>query len=99
MSVSLVNERWFRLPNVIDNYNRESLDIKIDTSLLTLRVIRVLDRLMECRGNPESIHIVNGPEFIIEKLKVWCKVRDIHLFFIEPGKPVQNVFIEWKMVQ
>jgi putative transposase len=54
----------------MDDYNRKSLAIEVDTSLLTQRVIRVLDRLVACRGKPESIRMDNGPEFISEKLKV-----------------------------
>jgi putative transposase len=71
MSDSLVDGRRFRLLNVMDDYNRESLAIEVDTSLPTLRVIRVLERLVENRGTPESIRMDNGPEFISEKLKVW----------------------------
>ncbi len=96
MSDSLVDGRRFRLLNVMDDYNRESLAIEVDTSLTTLRVIRVLERLVENRGTPESIRMDNGPEFISEKLKVWCEERGIRLLFIQPGKPVQNAFIERK---
>lgn len=96
MSDSLVDGRRFRLLNVMDDYNRESLAIEVDTSLPTLRVIRVLERLVEHRGTPESIRMDNGPEFISEKLKVWCEERGIRLLFIQPGKPVQNAFIERK---
>jgi putative transposase len=93
MSDSLVDGRRFRLLNVMDDYNRESLAIEVDTSLPTQRVIRVLERLVEYRGKPESIRMDNGPEFISEKLKVWCEERGIRLLFIQPGKPVQNAFI------
>jgi len=96
MSDSLVDGRRFRLLNVMDDYNRESLAIEVDTSLPTLRVIRVLERLVVHRGKPESIRMDNGPEFISEKLKVWCEERCIRLLFIQPGKPVQNAFIERK---
>ena len=96
MSDSLVDGRRFRLLNVMDDYNRESLAIEVDTSLPTLRVIRVLERLVENRGTPESIRMDNGPEFISEKLKVWCEERGFRLLFIQPGKPVQNAFIERK---
>jgi putative transposase len=96
MSDSWVDDRRFRLLNVMDDYNRESLAIEVDTSLPTLRVIRVLERLVVHRGKPESIRMDNGPELISEKLKVWCEERGIRLLFIQPGKPVQNAFIERK---
>lgn len=94
MSDSLVDGRRFRLLNIIDDYNRESLWIEIDTSLPSLRVIRVLERLIEMRGNPRRIRVDNGPEFISDKLQLWCEERNIQLQFIQPGKPVQNAFIE-----
>jgi putative transposase len=64
MSDSLVDGRRFRLLNIIDDYNRESLWIEVDTSLPSLRVIRVLERLLEMRGKPLRIRVDNGPEFV-----------------------------------
>jgi putative transposase len=96
MTDSLVDGRRFRMLNIMDDYNRESLAVEVDTSLPSLRVIRVLERLLEFRGKPESIRVDNGPEFISDKLKLWCEDRNIHLQFIQPGKPVQNAFIERK---
>ena len=94
MSDSLVDGRRFRLLNIIDDYNRESLWIEIDTSLPALRVIRVLERLLELRGKPGRIRVDNGPEFISDRLEHWCEERQILLQFIQPGKPTQNGFIE-----
>jgi putative transposase len=83
----------FRLLNIIDDYNRESLWIEVDTSLPSLRVIRVLERLVQMRGKPLRIRVDNGPEFLSDKL-LWCEERNIQLQFIQPGKPVQYAFIE-----
>lgn len=96
MTDSLVDGRRFRLLNVMDDYNRESLAVEVDTSLPALRVIRVLERLMDFRGKPDVIRVDNGPEFISDKLKMWCDERNIRLLYIQPGKPVQNAFIERK---
>lgn len=98
MSDSLENGRRFRLFNVIDDYNRESLAIEVDTSLPSLRIIRVLEKLIKDRGKPATIRCDNGPEFISYKLAEWCNQEDnqITLQFIEPGKPMQNAFIERK---
>ena len=96
MTDSLVDGRRFRLLNIMDDYNRESLAVEVDTSLPAARVIRVLERLVEFRGAPQSIRVDNGPEFISERLHGWCESRGIHLQFIQPGKPMQNAFIERK---
>jgi putative transposase len=94
MCDSLVDGRRFRLLNIIDDYNRESLCTEVDTSLPSLRVIRVLQRVIESRGKPKTIRVDNGPEFVSDKLQLWCDEQQIHLQFIQPGKPVQNAFVE-----
>ena len=96
MCDSLVDGRKFRLLNVMDDFNRESLAIEADTSLPSLRVIRVLERLIEHKGKPENIRCDNGPEFISHKLQQWCGQHKITLQFIQPGKPMQNAYIERK---
>ena len=94
MCDSLTDGRRFRLLNIIDDHNRESLAIEIDTSLPALRVIRTLQRLIELRTKPQSIRLDNGPEFISNKLQQWCDDQQTRLQFIQSGKPVQNAFIE-----
>lgn len=96
MSDSLTDSRKFRLLNVMDDFNRESLAVEADTSLPSLRVIRVLDRLVMQRGKPANIRCDNGPEFISHKLEDWCNSNHITLQFIQPGKPTQNAYIERK---
>jgi putative transposase len=94
LSDNLVDGRGFRILNVIDDYNRESLAIEIDTSLPSQRVIRVLERLIEMREKPGRIRVDNGPEFISGRLASFCEQNGITLKFIQPGKPVQNAFVE-----
>lgn len=98
MTDRLTDGRKFRLLNIIDDFNRESLAIEVNTSLPSLRVIRVLERLVSQRGKPANIRCDNGPEFISHKLEEWCndKTRQITLQFIQPGKPMQNAYIERK---
>jgi putative transposase len=96
MSDSLVDGRRFRLFNVIDDFNRESLAIEVDTSLPSLRVIRVLNRIIQQRGKPANLRSDNGPEFISHHLQQWCMDNTITLQYIQPGKPTQNAYIERK---
>jgi hypothetical protein len=49
--------RAFRLLNVLDDFNREGLDIEVDFSLPAERVIRSLSRIIEWRGKSETIRV------------------------------------------
>ena len=94
MRDSLWDGRSFRMLNVIDDYNRQLLWIETDTSLPDLRVLRVLKQLAESRGLPQMIRVDNGPEYVSRKLYLWCKDNNLTLAFIQPGKPMQNGYIE-----
>ena len=94
MADRLEDGRAFRLLNVLDDFNREGLGIEIDFSLPADRVIRSLDRIMEWRGQPGSIRVDNGPEYVSGKLLAWAGKRGISIQYIQPGKPQQNAYIE-----
>ena len=86
--------RRFRALTIIDCHSRECLALEVDTSLSGERVVRVLERLRETRGLPEVIQTDNGPEFTGHHLDAWAYRHRVRLFFIEPGKPVQNAHVE-----
>jgi putative transposase len=91
---SLASGRKFRTLNLMDGYTREALWIEVDNSLPGLRVVRVLERVAQERGLPEAIQVDNGPEFISRVVDQWAYANGVALHFIDPGKPVQNAFIE-----
>ena len=96
MRDSLFHGKPFRAFNVIDDFNREALNITLARSITSERVIRELEQLISWRGKPQSIRVDNGPEFIAQVLKDWCSHEDrgIDLVFIQKGKPSQNGYIE-----
>ena len=53
-----------------------------------------MDKLIDYRGKPEWIRVDNGPEFTSIHFQDWCEQNDIKIRYIQPGKPVQNSFIE-----
>jgi putative transposase len=91
---SLASGRKFRTLNLMDGCTREALCIEVDTSLPGLRVVQVLERVGQERGLPETIQVDNGPEFISRVVDQWAYAHGVALHFIDPGKPVQNAFIE-----
>lgn len=94
VSDGLGDGRKFRSLNIVDDFNRECLAAEVDTSITGARVVRVMERLREQRGLPQILVTDNGPEFAGQALDVWAYERGVKLHFIEPGKPVQNAFIE-----
>ena len=70
------------------------MNITIDTSLPSARVVSEFEQLIDWRGKPEKIRVDNGPNFIAEKLKDCCNKNEIALHYIQPGKPMQNSLVE-----
>lgn len=94
MADSLMNGRRFRVLNIIDDYNREILRIEPYFSITSARVISIIERLIIENRKPLAIRVDNGPEFIAEVLRRWCDDNHIDLKFIQPGRPMQNGFVE-----
>jgi len=90
----LANGRMVRILSVVDAFTRECLALEADTSLGSGRVTRVLDRLIEERGQPESVRSDNGPEFTSRRMLGWAEERKISLVHIQPGRPMQNGHVE-----
>jgi transposase InsO family protein len=57
--------------------------------------VSVLERIVERRGRaPKLIRCDNGPEFISQSLRDWCRFAGTNTGYIEPGAPWQNPFVE-----
>ncbi len=94
MSDSMTGNRKFRTFNVIDDCSREALAIEVDTSISAKRVIRTLNRIIETNGKPATIRVDNGPEFTSKDFELWAKDKGISIQYIQPGRPMQNGYIE-----
>lgn len=94
MSDSLSDGRRFRVLTVVDDFTRECVATLVDTGITGERVIRTLEWLKETRGLPGMLVMDNGPEFTSKAMLAWSKPAGVKLHFIDPGKPVQNAFIE-----
>jgi putative transposase len=86
--------RKFRVLSVIDVYTRECLALEVETSFASRRVTRELDRIVAERGVPEALRCDNGPEFTSRHVLAWAIERKIELVHIEPGRPMQNGYVE-----
>lgn len=88
------NGRPFKLFNVIDEYTREVLAIKVARNLTSEHVQDVLSELFVERGVPDHVRSDNGPEFIATKLRLWFEKLELKPLFITPGSPWENGYIE-----
>lgn len=94
MSDSLCDGRRFRLLTVVDDFTRECVATVVDTGITGELVIRILEWLKETRELPGMLVMDNGPEFTSRAMLMWSKHAGVKLHFIDPGRPVQNAFIE-----
>ena len=79
---------------MVDIFTRECLWIEVGSSMSGRRVTEVLDFLIHLRGTPKVITTDNGSEFAGRTLDKWAYDHRVLLHFIDPGKPVQNAYIE-----
>ena len=90
----LVSGRRFRILAIYDDCTRECLATVADVSLSGHRVARELDLLIAVRGKPKSIISDNGTELTSNAIVSWTAHAGVDWHYIDPGKPVQNAFIE-----
>ncbi len=81
------DRRKFRMLNVIDEFTRECLAIRVARKLKTTDVIDVLSDLFIMRGVPGHIRSDNGPEFVAKAVREWITAVGAKCAFIEPGSP------------
>ena len=90
----LANGRRFRTANLKDDCTRECPAILVDFSLPGQRVVGMLEMVARERGYPDVLVVDNGPELRGRELDRWAYRHGVRLFFIDPGKPMQNGSIE-----
>lgn len=84
----------FRVLTVIDEVTRECLALEVDSSLTGRRVTAVLNRIALFRGLPKEILTDNGSEFTSNIMNAWAYDHKVEHIFTDPGKPMQNGYIE-----
>ena len=86
--------RIYRTLNIIDEFTREALMIRVDRKLNSTDVVDALTDLFILRGPPEFIRSDNGPEFIAKKVRSWIAAVGARTAFIAPGSPWENGYCE-----
>ena len=86
--------RRFRMLNVVDEFTRECLAIRVARKLKGADVIDVLSDLFVLRGAPTHVRSDNGPEFAPQAVQDWIKAVGAKTAYIEPGSPWENGYVE-----
>ena len=92
------NGRKLRMLNVIDEFTRECIAIRVDRKLKATDVIDVLSDLFILRGITghirSSFRRCYGPEFIAKALREWIAAVGAQTAYIMPGSPWENAYCE-----
>lgn len=94
VSDSLANGRRVKCLTVADDFTHECVDIGVDYGISGQYVTRLLDRAAAFRGYPCTVRTDNGPEFTSRAFMAWAQGHGIRHILIEPGRPMQNGYIE-----
>jgi transposase InsO family protein len=89
-----VDQRRLKLTNIVDEYTREALAMRVGRSCTADQLTAELDRLVAIYGAPSSLRCDNGPELIAWALRDWCRLSRVGISYIEPGSPWQNPYVE-----
>ncbi|WP_102882892.1 MULTISPECIES: IS3 family transposase [Rhodobacterales] len=84
----------FRTLNILDEYSRECLAIRVERKLNSTDVIDVLTDLFILRGAPSFVRSDNGPEFVAQAVRDWIAAVGAKTAYIEPGSPWENAYCE-----
>jgi putative transposase len=86
--------RKYRMLNLIDEFTRECLAIRINRKLKSADVIDVLADQFILRGVPDHIRSDNGAEFTAKAVQDWIAAVGAKTAYIEPGSPWENGYCE-----
>ncbi len=91
---TLFNGRRMRVLTSIDHHSRFSPGIFVRRSFRSPDLCKILSHLFETEGKPNALMTDNGTEFTAKEFKDWAKKNKIELFYIKPGRPVENGICE-----
>jgi len=94
VSDSLSTGRRIKCLTVADDFSHECVSIAVDWGISGQYVTRLLDQAAVFRGYPLAVRTDNGPEFTSRAFMGWASTHGIRHILIEPGRPMQNGYIE-----
>lgn len=88
------DQRRLKLLNVVDEFTREALAMRVGRSCDADTVVAVIETLVAQYGAPQHLRMDNGPELVAWALRDWCRLSGTGTIYIEPGSPWENPYVE-----
>lgn len=76
---------------IVDDISKKSPGILVEYSIPSVKLIAFFESLPKL---PKRLRCDNGPEMTSQEFMRWADRRGIVIEWIEPGKPIQNAFVE-----
>lgn len=83
--------RRLKCLTIVDDCSKKSPGILANYSITSKDMTGFFDSLLD---RPNKIRCDNGPEMTSKHFLDWAHKRGIEVEYIQPGKPIQNAFIE-----
>lgn len=94
LDIKISDAGVYRTLNIIDEFTKEALAIRVKRKLNSVDVVDALTDLFILRGPPEYIRSDNGAEFVAKKVRAWIGAVGAKTAFIAPGSPLENGYCE-----
>ena len=91
VSDRIENGRRLKILTIVDDFTKRSPGLLTDFSITSTKMIQFFDELGE---KPKRLRCDNGPEMTSKDFLDWAYRSKIEIEYIQPGKPIQNAFIE-----
>lgn len=91
VSDRLESNRVLKCLTIVDDCSKRSPGILTAHSITSMDLTDFMDSLKKL---PTKLRCDNGPEMTSRHFLNWAHNRKIEIEFIQPGKPIQNAFIE-----
>jgi putative transposase len=89
-----LDERILKFLNVLDEYSRVCLAIRVGLRCSLVGVIDTIDELLKLYPSPTYLRMVNGPELIVHALQELCAGNEAATVYIPPGSSWENPIME-----
>lgn len=85
------NDRRLKCLTIVDDCSKKCPGLYADYSITSRDMITFFETL---ENLPKKVRCDNGPEMSSREFMDWAYKNKIEIEYIQPGKPVQNAFIE-----